>query len=124
MIGLIDTTERLGAGQAAYLNFTLLRRCFAGTMSNCSGGVVDGLGIEACAPVTHTDRTTDGMTILDGEYTLVNVTRDDVEANKYPDPFSGQNRGESGNESWGNQINEISGGLVLGGLIVAFLGML
>jgi hypothetical protein len=123
VIGLIDTTQSLPPGSSGYLNFTTFKRCFAGTMSNCTGGLTDGLSIEACAPVTHTDRTTGGLDILDGKVTLVNVSSSDVEAGKFPDPFRGQSRGDSESGAWGNRGSEVSGAVVLGGFVVAVLGV-
>merc|ERR1712093_815924 len=51
VIGAIDNWEPIEPGESAYLNFTTLKRCFVGTMSNCTGNLTDGLALEACAPV-------------------------------------------------------------------------
>lgn len=82
-------------------------------MSNCSGELSNGLGIEAWAPVTHTDWTTDGMNILDGVVTLVNVSSSDVKAGKFPNPFRGQSRGDGGSDGWENWGSEVKGSVVL-----------
>ncbi|KAL3426752.1 hypothetical protein PVAG01_00261 [Phlyctema vagabunda] len=74
IVGIIDTSAPLRPGRSAYLNFTMLRKCYVGTLSNCSGdGVTDGMGIEACAPLYHMLETQPTSIVLDGEVRLVNV---------------------------------------------------
>merc|ERR1711964_809407 len=77
VIGAIDNWEPIEPGESAYLNFTTLKRCFVGTMSNCTGNLTDGLALEACAPVWHTVGTSQ-RAIMDGEVIVVNISEADV----------------------------------------------
>ncbi|EPE37131.1 hypothetical protein GLAREA_09294 [Glarea lozoyensis ATCC 20868] len=88
VIGVIDTVMPLEPGTAGYINFYPLLLCAEGTMKNCTGGIEDGLGIEACAPVATVDG---GLKIMSGRTVLQNVSSSDVE--NYTDPFAGQSRG-------------------------------
>lgn len=108
MIGSIDTTVPLAQGATAYLNFTGLKRCFSGSLSNCSGGLTDGVAVEACAPVYHTVGRKGSGAVLDGNYTIVNV--DAVNVSGYPDPFMGQSRGSAGSAGMG--VERVGLGLV------------
>jgi hypothetical protein len=47
--------------------------------------------MEACAPVYH---TVQGIPILDGNYTIVEVPEENV--SQYPDPFAGEVNGDVG----------------------------
>ncbi|KAH7417870.1 hypothetical protein BKA64DRAFT_653037 [Cadophora sp. MPI-SDFR-AT-0126] len=93
VIGSIDNWASIAPGTSAYLNFTTLKRCFVGTMSNCTGNLTDGLALEACAPVWHTVGTSP-RAIMDGEVIVVNISEADV-AN-FRDPFENQSSGEEG----------------------------
>lgn len=88
LTGVIDTVVPLEPGIGGYLNFYPLLRCVQGTMTNCTGGPRDGLGIEACAPVASVDGS---LKIVEGRAAVQNVSAQDV--NNYPDPFANQARG-------------------------------
>jgi hypothetical protein len=117
VIGVLDTVYPLSPNTSAYLNFTAYKRCFAGTMSNCTGGLQDGVAIEACAPVYHTtERSNGGRAILDGNYTLQEVPEANV--TQYSDPFANQVRPSN----WGAKSFGASSGaaVMVAGLAVVF----
>ena len=117
VIGAIDNWESIEPGESAYLNFTTLKRCFVGTMSNCTGNLTDGLALEACAPVWHTVGTSQ-RAIMDGEVIVVNISEADV--GNFRDPFANQ---VSGEEAAAGRF--VVGGNVLGiALAVAFAAVL
>jgi hypothetical protein len=87
-------------------------------MSNCTGDLKDSAGIEACAPVVHSDRSNDAMQILDGTYEVVNVSSTDLD--KFPDPFAGQKRGEED----GAGLVGVSLSVVVVGLSVGLMGLI
>ncbi|KAL4939814.1 hypothetical protein BDV06DRAFT_224652 [Aspergillus oleicola] len=91
VIGSIDTTRMINAGQSAYLNFTGYKFCYQGSVGNCTDGVEDGAPLTICAPVWHGDGE---ASVLDGEYTVVNVSREDV--GDYEDPYANQQGDEPG----------------------------
>ncbi|KAF2502191.1 hypothetical protein BU16DRAFT_1677 [Lophium mytilinum] len=89
LIGSIDTIRELPADTAGYITFAPLMRCVTGSMANCTGTIKDGAGIEMCAPVSH--NYTVGSKVakfLDGVYSLVNISKDDV--GNFKDPFLGE----------------------------------
>jgi len=90
-IGAIDTTETLEPGTSGYIQFTPYLRCFAGILSNCTGGIEDGIGIEACAPVIQT--LWDSVGVLQGDFSIEKVAEDEV--SHYRDPYSGQSSGDA-----------------------------
>ena len=94
VIGIIDTVQAQTPNTSAYLDFAGLKRCFAGTFSNCTGDLADGTPVEACAPVYHTTREQGSMSILDGNYSRVEIPQANV--SKYSDPFAHQARGDGG----------------------------
>ncbi|KAK0112732.1 hypothetical protein ONS95_014468 [Cadophora gregata] len=106
VIASVNTWEAIEPGTSAYLNFTTLKRCFVGTMSNCTGNLTDGVVLEACAPVYHTTGT-NPRAIMDGEVIVVNVSEADV--GNFRDPFEKQFSGEGG----GAAGNFVVGGNVL-----------
>ncbi|KAL2066153.1 hypothetical protein VTL71DRAFT_2224 [Oculimacula yallundae] len=119
VIASIDNTAAIEPGVSAYLNFTTLKRCFVGTLSNCTGNMTDGDVIEACAPVYHTDGRGRGR-IMDGEVIVVNISESDV--GNFRDPFANQ---VSGSEAEGAAERLFLDGNVMGlGLVVAFAVML
>ncbi|KAH7370324.1 hypothetical protein BKA65DRAFT_561978 [Rhexocercosporidium sp. MPI-PUGE-AT-0058] len=93
VVGAIDNTATIEPGISAYLNFTTLKRCFVGTMSNCKGNVTDGTVLEACAPVYHSVGA-NFRAIMDGDVIVVNISEADV--GNYRDPFANQVSGEEG----------------------------
>lgn len=113
VIGIIDQVVPLAPGNAGYLNFLPLLRCVVGTMSNCTGGLEDGFGIEACAPVANVDG---GLRILSGKTTIQNVSQEDV--GSFRDPFGNQSRGRAGKSvvlEWSFLIVMLSG---VGGVLL------
>lgn len=90
-IGAIDTTQALKPGTSGYINFTPYLRCFAGTMSNCTGDIDDGVALEACAAVIQTVR--DNARMLEGVFSVEEVSEDEV--NQYPDPYANQQRSDA-----------------------------
>ncbi|KAG4432160.1 hypothetical protein IFR05_012352 [Cadophora sp. M221] len=115
VIGAIDNTAALEPGVSAYLNFTTLKMCFAGAMSNCTGGLTDGIVLEACAPVYHSVGAS-RRAIMDGEVIVVNISEADV--GNYRDPFANQVSGEE--DAAGRFL--VGDGNVLGlALVVAFV---
>ncbi len=115
VIGAIDQTVALEPGTSAYLNFTTLNRCFVGTLSNCTGGLEDGIVLQACAPVYHTVGA-NGKAIMDGEVTIVNVSASDV--GNFEDPFANQVSPEEAAASMGYIV---SGKLMALGVAVVFV---
>lgn len=91
VVGAIDTTEALEPGTSGYILFTPYLRCFTGTMSNCTGGIEDGIGIKTCAPVIQT--LWDSVTVLQGNFSIEEVAEDDVSL--YRDPFANQVSGDA-----------------------------
>ncbi|KAL4882262.1 hypothetical protein BJY04DRAFT_50974 [Aspergillus karnatakaensis] len=104
--GAIDTTRILEPGQSAYLNFTAYQFCYTGTVGNCSEGVDNETAVEVCAPLWRED----GFPRIDGTYTVVNVSANDVD--RYPDPYENQVRPEDAAVS------------LLGGLNMGLVGLL
>ncbi|KAI0149477.1 hypothetical protein GGR57DRAFT_504659 [Xylariaceae sp. FL1272] len=102
VIAAVDQTRILAPGQAAYLNFTAYQFCFAGTLANCTGTVEDGTPVEGCAPLWRQTSPSAAVEV-DGEYTLVNISADDVD--QYTDPFKGQSSGEEGAASDGFSVS-------------------
>ncbi|CEN60656.1 hypothetical protein ASPCAL03091 [Aspergillus calidoustus] len=105
VIGAIDQTRLIEPGQSAYLNFTAYRYCFEGTVGNCTEGLENGRAVQVCAPVWHS-LSEGGSTVFDGEYTVVNVSANDVE--DYRDPYENQVSGEG--EDGGNAAAGLRGG--------------
>lgn len=119
-IASVSTIQPLPAGTAGYVNFTAYDRCFEGTMSNCTGGVQDGLPIRACAAVvTGLGRGSSGaqQEVFGGEYAIQEIPEADVE--KYSDPFAGQSTGAGA----AGAVRPPSGGMVVAllalGMVVA-----
>ncbi|KAL3458922.1 hypothetical protein BJX64DRAFT_209312 [Aspergillus heterothallicus] len=98
VIGSIDQTRLIEPGQSAYLNFTAYQYCYEGTVSNCTDGVEDGAAVRVCAALWH-NVTDEGFPIFDGEYTVVNISANDVD--DYPDPYENQVRDDDGNAAVG-----------------------
>ncbi|KAL4929781.1 uncharacterized protein BDV17DRAFT_55560 [Aspergillus undulatus] len=121
VVGSIDTTKIIEAGQSAYLNFTAYKFCYEGSVANCTDGVEDGTPLRICAPVWHEEgswRGDEASPRFDGEYTIVNISREDV--SRYPDPYEnqvGDEPGEGG--AVGLNMNVGLAGLV--GLVAAMV---
>jgi hypothetical protein len=111
IIGVIDTTIPLAPGTSGYINFFPLMRCVEGKMSNCTGGLEDGLGVEACAPVANVDGS---LKILSGKAVVQNVTAGNV--SNFNDPFAKQSRGAAGQLS-------VSGWGILGSALVGIVAV-
>lgn len=94
IVGNIDTISELPPGTSGYLELSPYYQCYAGTMSNCTGDLTDGVGIEACAPLWHTTRTSNALPIFDGELSIRNVSANNISS--YPDPFAGLVRSGAG----------------------------
>jgi hypothetical protein len=112
VVGVIDTVVPLTPGSAGYLNFFLLLRCVAGSMSGCTGAIDDGLPIEACAPVASVVQS---VRRLEGRTEVVNVNASDVGG--YPDPFENQSR-SAGVGGVSASVRGISFNWVLCGVLV------
>lgn len=94
-VGSIDTTQALEPGTSGYINFMPYLRCFVGTMSNCTGGIEDGVVLEACAPVIQTvDGSGAILAILEGVFSIERVPEEDVD--QYSDPFANKLSGLEG----------------------------
>ncbi|PYI33346.1 hypothetical protein BP00DRAFT_424007 [Aspergillus indologenus CBS 114.80] len=89
-VGAIDGTRVLCPGQSAYLNFTAYQYCYTGTVEGCTAGVKNRTAVEACAPLYHT--SADDSVVLDGFYTVVNVSQGQV--GQLKDPYENQQRGD------------------------------
>jgi hypothetical protein len=90
LIGAIDTTMTLEPGESGYIQFTPLKRCFVGTLSNCTGELSDGLAVEACAGVAMT--VNNRVTLVEGNATIFEITN----GSTYNDPFGNQSSGQDG----------------------------
>ncbi|KAL4914662.1 hypothetical protein BDW62DRAFT_138265 [Aspergillus aurantiobrunneus] len=109
--GSIDATRILNPGQSGYLNFTAYRFCYTGTVANCTGGLEDDTPLEVCAPVWHED----GSAVrIEGEYTVVNVSAEDV--GQYEDPYENQSDGSGDEPGEGGALGLM--GRMNGGLVV------
>lgn len=114
VIGPVDTIVPLQPGSAGYLNYYPLLQCVSGTMSNCTGGIQDGLPIEACAAAVSVDR---GVARMNGRAVVVNVSAGDV--GSYPDRYENQNSGATGAGIVGRSVSwALLGGLVGVGVLV------
>ncbi|KAL4961030.1 uncharacterized protein BDV14DRAFT_204181 [Aspergillus stella-maris] len=91
VIGSVDSTMLLEPDQAAYINFTAYKFCFNGTVADCDEGIDDDSGVSVCAPIWH---WSGDDAVLEGEYSLVNFSREDV--NQYQDPYEKQQGDEPG----------------------------
>ncbi|KAL4952739.1 hypothetical protein BDW69DRAFT_185151 [Aspergillus filifer] len=91
VIGSVDSTMLLEPDQAAYINFTAYKFCFNGTASDCDDGIDENSGVSVCAPIWH---WSGDDAVLEGEYSLVNFSREDV--NQYHDPYENQQGNEPG----------------------------
>ncbi|KAL4794991.1 hypothetical protein BDV19DRAFT_363870 [Aspergillus venezuelensis] len=91
VIGSVDSTQLLEPDQAAYINFTAYKFCFNGTVSDCDDGIDENSGVSVCAPVWH---WSGDDAVLEGEYSLVNFSREDI--NQYHDPYENQQGNEPG----------------------------
>ncbi|EAW07058.1 uncharacterized protein ACLA_087640 [Aspergillus clavatus NRRL 1] len=78
----IDQTRILQPGQSGYLNLTALMFCYTGALSNCTGALENGTGVEFCAPVWQ------HKYIISGRWQVVNISKDEV--SKYPDPYANE----------------------------------
>lgn len=122
IVGTVAATLPLEPGTSGYLKFTVLKRCFAGTMSGCSGGYLeDGVGVEFCAGV-YTMRDNAHRPILDGEYTIQNVSAGDV--TQHRDPFEFLAKPEDVNGNWAGRKFMVSWELMSVGLLTAFVAVL
>ncbi|KAJ5982094.1 hypothetical protein N7451_012194 [Penicillium sp. IBT 35674x] len=100
VISRIDQTRILEAGQSAYLNFTALKFCYEGSLSNCSGSLKDGTFARFCAPLW-----TESDSLVSGEYTVVNISKSDV--GQYKDPYAGQSDGTGSNGDSGSSLGRV-----------------
>lgn len=119
VIGPIDEIVPLQPGTAGYLNFYPLLQCVSGTMSNCTGGIEDGLPIEACAAAVSVDR---GTALMNGRTVVMNVSAGDV--GQYPNPYENQSSGSGStggaigmSVSWGLLAGLVGAGVAVGGVL-------
>lgn len=117
VIGPVDEIVPLQPGTAGYLNYYPLLQCVSGTMSNCTGGIEDGLPIEACAAAVSVDR---GTALMNGRTVVMNVSAGDV--GQYPDPYENQSAGSTGGAvamsvSWGLLVGLVGVGVAVGGVL-------
>ncbi|TGJ78126.1 hypothetical protein E0Z10_g10638 [Xylaria hypoxylon] len=116
VIAPVDQTRVLAPGQAAYLNFTAYQVCFTGTLANCTGSVEEGTPIEACAPLWS--QTGSRSVEVDGEYTFVNISADEVD--QHTDPFRGQTN-DGGGDSAASASGVVNHALLGLGVVAAIL---
>ncbi|KAJ5992500.1 hypothetical protein N7451_008224 [Penicillium sp. IBT 35674x] len=51
----VDQSRMFEAGQSTYLNFTALKFCYEGSLSNCFGSLKDDTMARFCAPRAAVD---------------------------------------------------------------------
>ncbi|KAJ5113287.1 hypothetical protein N7456_001821 [Penicillium angulare] len=113
VISRIDQTRILEAGQSAYLNFTALKFCYEGSLSDCSGSLEDGTKVEFCAPLWS-----EKDSLVSGEYTVVNISKSEV--GQYKDPYAGQSDGTGSDGDKGIASGRVlSEGLMTAGVIIS-----
>jgi hypothetical protein len=86
--GVIDTAMPLVPGTAGYLNFYPLMLCAEGFMKNCTGGIENGLGLEACGPIATVDGS---LKIISGRTVVQNISS--AEVGNFPAPHANQVKG-------------------------------
>ncbi|KAL2808164.1 hypothetical protein BJX63DRAFT_41448 [Aspergillus granulosus] len=115
--GSVEMQYSLSPGQTGYLNITVSKMCYNGTVAGCTGGggIENGTGVEICAPIW----TFNGMDIrFSANWTIQNVSVEDLD--RYPDPYEGQDN--RGSEDEGDGANMLRAGMMHGGLAV-FIGI-
>lgn len=122
--GSVENTYPMRAGQSGYLNVTIKRQCFTGTVEGCASDGGDGHGedgtvVRVCAPIWEADG--DSVRFLLKEWAVQNVSAEDVD--KYSsDPYRGA-EAEDDDSVDGVPVGIGEMARMNGGLLVGLVGL-